>query len=309
MYINEFLENDEIIEQLLVVNISKGASNTGAPYLTVTFQDKSGTIDGKIWSATPYDIETFAIGNVVRIHASAILYKEKIQLKVIDGEKVDPSKVDINKFALESPVPQKVLEEKLKSFVDSIKQEEYHKVVNEIVNEYYDKLVIAPAAVRNHHEHLNGLLLHSISMAEMAESICKHYPDVDRDLLISGCILHDIGKTIELSGPIAAKYTLEGRLIGHISTMHAIVREKCLSLKISDERRILLEHMILSHHGVYEFGSPVLPETRESLLLNMIDDMDAKMNTLNKYLKETKEGEWTSKIFPLDDRAFYNHKK
>ena len=128
---------------------------------------------------------------------------------------------------------------------------------------------------------------------------------MDRDLLLSGVLLHDVGKIVELSGPIIAKYTKEGRLIGHISIMHSVIREKAKALGIDNEKRILLEHMILAHHGKQEFGSPVVPLTREALLLHMIDDMNAKMTIIDKALEPIEEGEFTPKIYPLEERCFY----
>ncbi len=145
-------------------------------------------------------------------------------------------------------------------------------------------------------------------MAKLAKLVCSHYSDLDKDILLTGALIHDIGKIKELSGPVAPKYTLEGKLIGHISIAHAYISKKCEELKMEEEKRILIEHMVLSHHGKYEFGSPVLPLTKEALVLNMIDDMDAKLNTLNKELDQTKPGEFTQKIFPLDDRYFYKPK-
>ena len=121
--------------------------------------------------------------------------------------------------------------------------------------------------------------------------------------------MHDMGKTIELEGPVAFKYSLEGKLIGHISILSALIKEAADSLNITGETPLLLQHMILSHHGQHEFGSPVLPMTKEALLLSLIDNLDCKVVALNKALEGVKEGEFTNKIFSLDGRAFYNPKK
>lgn len=307
-YINEFVEKDHINDCYLIVNCTKGTSNVGTPYLSITFQDKTGTMEGKKWDAKDGDADIFQVGNIVRIEAEIISYRTSLQAKIINGESVPQDNIDVANFTMSAPVSQEELVTKLNGFVESIKDDTCSKILSTIINEVYDDFIKYPAAVRNHHEYTNGLLYHTISMAELCESVCAHYPTVNRDLLMTGVILHDIGKTIELSGPIIPKYTLQGRLLGHISIMHAILRETCNRLNIDpkeDETGILLEHMILSHHGKQEFGSPVLPLTKEAVLLNMIDDMDAKMTIIDKALGTINEGEFTPKLFALDERCFY----
>ena len=156
---------------------------------------------------------------------------------------------------------------------------------------------------------MSGLLYHTLCMADMASLIASYYDNIDRDILITGVLLHDVGKVVELSGPIATKYTLEGKLLGHISIMAAEIRRVARELNINSETPILLEHMILSHHGSKEFGSPVLPLTREAVILHFVDDLDSKMNILDKAYADVEEGEFTQRIMPMDGRAFYKPKK
>ncbi len=307
-WINELKENEHICEAYLIVNVTRGVTNNNLPYLTITFQDKTGTIEGKKWDATDSDREIFVSGNVVSITADVINYRTGLQLKVISGQVLPNAEIDVSNYMMSAPVEKSELERRLRQYINSLEDPELHLLVESIINETYNDFVIYPAAVRNHHEYSSGLLYHTLSMAALADIIASYYTSVDRDLLIAGVLLHDIGKTVELSGPIIARYTKEGRLIGHISIMHSMIREKALELHISDETRILLEHMILSHHGKQEFGSPVLPLTREALLLHMIDDMDAKMTILDKAYANTEEGEFTPKLFPLEERCFYKPK-
>lgn len=311
-WIKELKENDHIRSTYLVINVTRGVTNNNLPYMTITFQDKTGTIEGKRWDASEEDKTIFQPGNVVEIEADVINYRIGLQLKIISARRIPNEEVDVSLYTISAPVEQQELERRLKNYVDSIQDADLHLLVSTIIQKVYNEFVTYPAAVRNHHEYTNGLLYHTLSMANLAEMIASYYPQVDRDMLISGVLLHDIGKTIELSGPMIAKYTKEGRLIGHISIMHSIVRENAEKLMISDEKRILVEHMILAHHGKQEFGSPVLPLTREALLLHMIDDMDAKMTILDKAYASIEEGEFTPKIFALDERCFYkplHHKK
>ena len=146
-------------------------------------------------------------------------------------------------------------------------------------------------------------------MLDLASAIQNIYSDVDRDLLLTGVILHDVGKTIELSGPVATKYTLEGKLIGHISLMVSEIRLVAELHNIHSEVPILLEHMILSHHGEQEFGSPVPPLTKEAFVLHAVDDLDAKMVMINKALDSVEPGEFSTRVMSLDGRAFYKQKK
>ena len=145
-------------------------------------------------------------------------------------------------------------------------------------------------------------------MADLANYLCPIY-DADHDLLITGCLLHDMGKIVELEGPIVYKYSTEGKLLGHISIMAAEIRKAGQELKIDSEIPMLLEHMVLSHHGQQEFGSPVMPLTKEALLLSLIDNLDRKMVVVNKALAHVEPGAFSTKVFPLDNRSFYKPKK
>lgn len=165
-----------------------------------------------------------------------------------------------------------------------------------------------PAAVRHHHEFVSGLSFHVVSMLRLAKSIADLYPTVNRDLLYAGVILHDLGKVIELSGPISTTYTLEGNLIGHISIVVEEVSKMADELGIEGEEVVILKHVLLSHHGKGEWGSPKPPLVREAEILHQIDLMDATMNMMDKALRHTKPGEFTERVFGLDNRSFYNPK-
>ena len=176
------------------------------------------------------------------------------------------------------------------------------------MDKFGESIFTYPAAVSIHHEYSSGLLMHSITMADLADYLCPIY-DCDHDLMITGCLLHDLGKIIELEGPIVYKYSLEGKLLGHISIMCAEIRKAAEELKITSEVPLLLEHMVLSHHGQQEFGSPVMPLTKEGLLLSLIDNLDSKMVVVNKAISDVEPGNFSNKVFSLDNRAFYKPKK
>ena len=308
-FINEFKEGERVSVELLINNLSKGVSNAGAPYLSLTLQDKSGTIEAKKWDVNAQELEVCQVGMVISVIGDIIDYRGNLQMKVLSLSPVNQDEVDYTRFCMPSPIPQQDLIQKLNSYLNSIKNEDAQKIVKYIVENHYNEFISYPAATRNHHEFASGLLYHTISMCNLAEILATYYSNIDRDLLISGIIMHDIGKTIELSGPIATKYTLEGKLIGHISIMVSEIRAAGEKLNIHSEVPILLQHMILSHHGEKEFGSPVPPLTREAFLLHVIDDLDAKMIIIDKALDTVNEGEFTQRIMAMDGRAFYKPKK
>ena len=235
-------------------------------------------------------------------------YNNRLQLTIEEMLPADEKSIDLNKFAIESPISKEILVKEFLGFKNNIQNKNLKLILDEIFNRYYDDFIEYPAASKNHHEFHNGLLYHSVSMAKLAKEITKLYNDIDYDLLISGCLVHDIGKVVELSGVLSTSYTTEGILLGHISIGASIIKEIADELHIEGEEPVLLMHMLLSHHGKLEFGSPVLPHTREALLLSMIDDLDAKMMILDKAYKNVNKGEFTEKIFALDNIAYYKKK-
>ena len=183
-----------------------------------------------------------------------------------------------------------------------------------IYDKHEDTIYIYPAAVSNHHDYIRGLLTHSLTMAHMCDSIVEEYKKtniiLDRDVLIAGALLHDIGKIVEFTSPILPEYSMEGNLLGHISIGCSEVKEICDELGIEGEKGILLQHMILSHHGQYDFGSPVLPMTKEAMILSLVDNLDAKVVMTDKIEKSlVDEGTFSDRIVGLDGRRIYKTKK
>lgn len=315
MKIKDLNEGLRIIENFLVTNVTKGTSNSGQMYLTVNLQDNSGQIEGRIWDAGDSHLETFKQGNFVRVMADVIEYRGNLQLKVISGEELSIKEVKVEDFTLVSPIKLQVLTDELTRLLASIKNPDIAKIVNKMISDRYDAYTTYPAASRVHHEYTHGLLEHSITLANLADRIIEYYLSlyngnwsINRDLVIAGILIHDLGKTIELSGPVLTTYTLEGKLIGHISLVNAELLKTCAELKISGEIPTLLSHIVLSHHGKLEFGSPVTPMLKEALLVSMLDDMDAKMKIIEKALGSTATGEFTDRIWAIDQNSFYKPK-
>lgn len=289
----------------LVKACSKATTAAGLAYFNITLQDSSGTIDAKKWNVNEVDNDIFKLGNIVYIYGEVTEFKEKLQVRVTDANLIEDKNFDLTKVLPASRFSENELKEKVNYYISTIKNTNLNLIVKTIIKEYKDSFLTYPAAVRNHHDYVRGLIDHTVSMCEVAEFVSKHYEGVNYDLLMSGCLLHDIGKIVELSGPIATQYTFEGNLLGHLYIGANLVALTAEKLGISGKEVTLLQHLILSHHGKLEFGSPVTPATREALLLSMIDDMDAKMKALDKAFEQTETGEFSEKIFSLDSKSFY----
>ncbi|MCH5171269.1 MAG: HD domain-containing protein [Erysipelotrichales bacterium] len=309
MKIKELIDGQKVEFDALVANVTKGVSANSATYLNITLQDSTGSIEAKKWDASEDDFKFYTIGKIIRVKGDTNLYRNALQFKIASAEQVDESTIDYQDFVLSAPISREVLEEQLHEYMNIVKDPDVKLLMDALINKFYTPFLTHPAATRNHHEYCSGLLHHSISVCKLACMFADFYSDIDKDILIAGALLHDLGKIIELTGPIIPSYTIEGRLIGHISLMQAEIREMANKLNIKSEVPMLLEHMILSHHGKREFGSPILPMTREALLLSFADDLDAKMNILDKAYSQIQEGEFTNRIYPLEERAFYKPKK
>jgi len=296
---------DSIEGQFLIASCTRCEGSKGNTYLNISLQDNSGTMDARKWNSRPEDEEIFVPGTVVSISADVFTYRDVLQMKIQDARPLDQNLIDHSAFATACPVDVNELKTKLKNYIDSIKIPEAKELVSFLIEENYDSFVTYPAATKNHHNCMSGLLFHTISMVDLAEQVCLLYPELNRDILISGALIHDIGKIKELSGPEATQYTLEGKLLAHISIGQAMVKEAADALNLKGEVPLLLEHMIIAHHGKSDFGSPVPPKTREALALSMIDDFDAKMNILSKAYDGVAAGNWTQKIYAMDNGYFY----
>lgn len=307
--INEIQDGDRLAIKLLISQINKGVTNKGAPYLSFVLQDQSGLIDAKYWNVNEQQLDLYKPGMICLFHVDVLSHNKQLQLRVQSIEILDRKQEDLSEFVRSSPIPKAVLMEEIYREIDHMKNETYRMITKEIVKECEKDFFAYPAASRIHHDFVGGLATHVNGMLKLGKMISSLYPLLDQDLLSAGIILHDIGKLNELSGPVITEYTLEGKLLGHISIMQAKVNEKAKELHLDNEEVVLLRHMILSHHGEYEYGSPVLPLLPEAEMLHYIDNIDARMNIIEKAFQQTQEGEFTTKLFALENRTLYKAKK
>lgn len=306
--IKDLKDNEKFNGNLMVNNFSKGVSNNGQPYLNITFQDASATIEGKKWEINDNDLALVEVGKIIYVNAEVLKYREKNQLKVLTLSE-QKGEIDLANFIKSAPKSKDELLNKFLSYINFIEYEDIKEIVTKIIDDNFENITKYPAATRNHHDYYCGLLHHTTGMLDIAKTICDLHENVDRSLLYAGAILHDIGKTIEFSGPVLPKYTVEGRLIGHISIMNAYIKETANKLGINNERVVLLQHMILSHHGKMEFGSPVVPLTLEAEILSFIDNLDSRINMITKAINEINEGEFTPHQYGLEGRCIYKPHK
>ncbi len=308
-FAKDIQERDWVETPFLVREKITAMAKNGKPYLTLKLMDRSGEVEGRVWDRVEEFSAGFEKDDFVLVKGKASVYLGKMQLVVQELVRVSDEKVDIGDYL---PVAERKPEEMvadLRSRVDSLRDPYLKGLMKAFVEdgEFLADYQTAPAAKTMHHVYLGGLLEHSLAVADLAEDICRRYPGLNRDLLVTGALLHDVGKVAELSYERAFDYTDEGKLLGHIVMGVELVEEKIRQVPgFPPLTRTLLKHLLLSHHGQYEFGSPKRPKTLEAVILNFLDDLDSKINGVRRHLDREvgREGSWTS-YHRLYDRYFF----
>jgi len=302
----------------LVLAKQQRTTKSNKPYLSLILGDKTGQLEGRVWELSdPRIAKEFERGDVVKARGSASRFDERLQMKVDQLRLAQPGEVDKTDLMPSTTYDVPSLWRQLLSFVDSFTNSDLKLLLATLLSdpEISEAYREAPAAKQLHHAWLGGLLEHVISLLTLADRVAPHYPLLDRDLLMTGVILHDIGKVRELSWEIGFEYTVEGSLLGHIQIGTALTERTIDSLpNFPPKLKTLVLHMILSHHGKLEFGSPKLPMIPEALALSFLDDLDAKMQAIqvefDKCIREGKSAnEMTGKVWALDQRQMLNTKR
>lgn len=291
---------------LLIKNATKGVASNGKPFLTLIFQDKSGDIEAKLWDVSEQDENNYVPETIVKVAGDILNYRGRQQLRI---RQIRPSNendtVKLADFLETAPIDAEEMMGKVTQYIFEMKNPNIQRITRHLLKKYQAEFLEYPAATKNHHEFVSGLAYHVVSMLDLAKAIANLYPTLDKDLLYAGIILHDLGKVIELSGPISTTYTVKGNLLGHISIMVSEIETAAEELSIQGEEVVILQHIVLSHHGKAEWGSPKPPLIKEAEIIHYIDNLDAKMNMLDRSLSRVKPGEYTERVFALDNRAFY----
>lgn len=306
--LTEHALNDKFDGFLLIKKAVQGTTAGGAAFLTVTLTDKSGEIDAKMWNTHPAEVATYPAGTVTRISGVIGEYNNKPQFTIHKiGVATENDPISIEDLIPSAPISQDVLTNTIRETVSTLQNQDIQRLVQGFVSKYDEDLFTFPAATNNHHAYRSGLAHHICGMLEIGEAMCKIHPSLNRDLLLAGIILHDIGKIHEYDSVLKPTFTLEGAMLGHISMMMAEIGDMATQLQIDSPVVMLLQHMVLSHHAKGEWGSPKAPIIQEAEVLHYIDMLDAKLNTLGKALGKTAPGEFTERMYSLDNRSFYNH--
>src|ERR1035437_6680086 len=299
----------------LVLQKQQRTTKNNKPYLSLIFSDKTGQLEGRVWELNdPRISKDFDRGDIVKVRGSASRFDDRLQMKVDQLRKAQAAEADKTDLMPATTYDVAALWTQLLGFVDSFTEPNLKLLLATLLADPQIALAYreAPAAKQLHHAWLGGLLEHVISLLTLADRVAPQYPILHRDLLLTGVVLHDIGKVRELSWDIGFEYTVEGTLLGHIQMGAALAERTMDSLPGFPPRlKVLVLHMILSHHGKLEFGSPKLPMIPEALVLSFIDDLDAKMQAMaNEFDKCAREGkgadELTGKVWALDQRQMLN---
>lgn len=303
------MKKDEFFEGFyLIKSADVRQTRAGKDYIAFTFQDDSGEIEGKLWDAQPHNVAEYTAGKVVHMQGRREVYNNTPQVNQLvlrlpkAGEPSNPAD-----FKEKPPVDPKDLRDYLAQMIFKIENPIWQRLVRALYSKYDKEFYSYPAAKTNHHAFESGLAFHTATMVRLADAIGDIYPQLNKSLLFAGIMLHDLAKVIELSGPDDTEYTVRGNLIGHIALIDEEITKALLELKIDDSKEdvIVLRHVILSHHGLLEYGSPVRPRIMEAEILHMIDNLDAEMMMMTGALAKVGEGEMTSRIFAMDNRSFY----
>ncbi|MGP4073921.1 3'-5' exoribonuclease YhaM [Piscibacillus sp. B03] len=291
---------------LLIKSADKGVASNGKPFLTIIFRDRTGEIDAKLWEITKDDEEVFLPESVVHVQGDIRQFRGKAQLNVRQIRLATAADgIQPEDFMEKAPISVEEMQEYITKIIFEMRNPNIQRMIRYFIKKYDQELFTYPAATKNHHEYAGGLAHHIVSMLKLGKQLTELYPDINHDLLYAGIILHDIGKVKELSSPMSPSYTIEGKLLGHITIMVDEVQQAANELGVEGEEVLLLQHMILSHHGKAEWGSPKAPQIREAEVLHLIDLIDAKLNMMNRALEKVKPGEFTERIYPLENRSFY----
>lgn len=283
----------------LVKEMSRAETRTGSPYLVLTVMDETGELGGRVWDNADMLMPECPPGGIVSLAGQAQAYRNILQLKINRIKAVPEAEVDMSLFVPSAPGDIDAMAAELEQLAKSVTDPDLKELVLAFLRDkqFFEKFCKAPAAKTMHHAYLGGLLEHTLAVARLADMTTRLYPSIDRSLLIAGAILHDIGKITEFSFDTHPfNYSDSGRLVGHMVLGVEMIQTKINTLdEFPEEIGIKVKHCILSHHGRHEFGSPALPMMLEAFILNFLDDLDAKINYVNRLGSQALEPgyQWT----------------
>jgi 3'-5' exoribonuclease len=307
LYAADIRENQSVDAFFLVASKNQGVTKGGSSYLTLKLLDRSGEIEARVWERADDLARGFDRNDFVRVRGQATLYQGKVQIRVQDVTRVDESKVAAEDFLPKSANDPETMLAELQTILRAVKNPHLLALAEACFadEELMNLLKQAPGAKTIHHPYLSGLLEHTLSLLRLILKVVENYRSVDVDLLLIGGFLHDIGKVYEFSFDRAFDYTDAGQLLGHLVMEVELVSKKIDMIPdFPPELALLVKHMLVSHHGAYEFGSPKLPQTLEAVILHSLDDLDGKIQAIQTMPEKEPGSKWTA-FHRAYGRSFY----
>ncbi len=306
------LDNNGLVEGFcLIKTVDAKTTTRGDSYLDMMLSDKDGEINAKLWRYTPELHGNYQVNDLVKIRGVISPYNGVDQLKIEKIRHVsDADGVNLEDFVKTALYSGEEMFTELMQLAENFADEDLRKIVTAILQDNRLKLLYWPAAFQLHHAVRGGLMLHTLSIVRLAQNVCRVYPFVDEELLISGAILHDIAKLAEFQVAdtgIATGYSVEGNLLGHLAMGATVVSKYAEKLDINKDTAILLQHMCLSHHGEPEFGAAVRPSFIEAELLSELDLMDSRVYEMREAVMSAQQGDFSGRVWAMDNRKLYNH--
>ena len=295
----------------LIKTVDRKTNVKGAPYLDMMLCDKDGEISAKLWDYSELVHGTFDAGELIKVRATVTQFNGADQLRIEKIRKVTAADgVNISDFVPTAEYSGEKMLGAIMNAIASVKDEELKTLTYALVKEREKEILTWPAAFKLHHAIRGGLLYHTLSILKLSEGVCMLYPSVDKDLLTCGIIVHDLCKIDEFDlnpAGLVSAYSVRGELLGHLVMGAMKIEQKAIELGISREKAMLLEHMVISHHGEPDFGAAVRPMFLEAEILSQLDTLDATIYEITSAVGEVKEGEFTGRMWALDNRKLFNH--
>lgn len=311
MRLNEIDSNGTLQGYVLVKNCDRKSAKNGSTYLDLIVSDGETDVVAKIWDFKGTADDLPCVGTIILIRGTLSTYNNQLQLKIDRYRALNErDTVNIRDFVPSAKESGEEMFNELLKISESFKDEELKKLTCEILTRFKDKIIDLPAAFKLHHAVISGLMMHTLTICRLAQAVSLIYPSIDSDLLLTGAILHDIAKTEEFSlasTGLVDGYTVRGTLIGHLVGGAMIVDAIGKELEISDETIMLVEHMLISHHGNPDYGAAVRPLFFEAEILSALDTFDANVFEIANAVKGVEVGSFTGRMWALEDRKFYNH--
>lgn len=299
LFVADLQANQPITTTFLVKSKEVKSKKTGEPYLALTLGDRSGELDAKMWDNVEEVESTFDRDDFIKVKGLIQIYRNRPQLTIHKLRPCQDGEVDVADYFPKTTKDVDVMFEELLGIVDGIETRPLRELLMSLLmdEELAAQFKQAPAAKSLHHAWLGGLLEHTLSLCKLCKLVVQNYQGINLDLLLTGAVVHDIGKTQELAYTRSFSYTNEGQLLGHMILELEIVNQKIAEIEdFPRELKTLIQHLIISHHGEYEFGSPKLPMFPEALILHCLDNLDSKIEAMQMILRTDPnvEGSWTS---------------